>query len=124
MPHCKNTGKGKFQQTRIGWCEPIRVNSLSFLVNSHHQACRYETSDGKPLSIGYYLVLWPSGSSRSNYGRELRYLGPFAMNTTTQLLQISAFALGIVAVVMGCDKVSLFSQQQQIQGGDSRCISA
>ena len=113
MPNRKPAHKEILRQTEMGWCEAIRVNSWLFLVNSQHQACRYETSDGESLSLGNYLALWPSGSSRSNYGRELRYLGPFAMNTTTRLLQISAFALGIVDVVMGCDKASIISSQQQ-----------
>ncbi len=114
MPYRKPADKEISRQTEMGWCEAIRVNSWSFLVNSQHQACRYETSDGQPLSLGKYLALWPSGSSRSNYGRELRYLGPFAMDTTTRLLQISAFALGIVDVVMGCEMASTSSQQQPI----------
>ena len=76
--------------------EVIRVASPAFLVTAKHAACRYETSDGKPLAPGYYLALWPSGGDYASYGREVRYLGPFVTQAEALLLRTSALALDIV----------------------------
>ena len=84
------------RHSRMKWCEVVRVDSPILLINSRQHACHYETTDGEPLVVGYYLALWPAGACRSFYGRELWYLGPFATKTATQLLQTSALTLGIV----------------------------
>lgn len=84
------------QRSKMNGCEVVHVHSPLFLTSAQQHACRYETTDGDPLALGYYLALWPAGACRSFYGRELRYLGPFATNITTRFLQTSALALGIV----------------------------
>ena len=76
--------------------EVVRVLASTFLVNSAHLACRYETADGSVLAPGYYLALWPGKSSRSTYGSDLQYFGPFATRTEALFLQVGAVALGIV----------------------------
>jgi len=76
--------------------EVIRVLTPAFLVNSVKQACRYETADGSVLAPGYYLALWPGESSRSTYGSDLRYFGPFATRAEALFLQAGAAALGII----------------------------
>ena len=78
------------RQSRLKRCEVIRVDFPLFLVSSRKLACHYETSNGKPLAVGYYLALWPEGACRSFYGRELRYLGPFPTEIGALLLQASA----------------------------------
>ena len=83
---------------KSGWHEVIRVASPMFLATSRHDACRYETADGKPLAPGYYLALWPSGVNHSSYGRELRYFGPFGTQAEARLLQTSALVLNIVEI--------------------------
>jgi hypothetical protein len=86
----------KRRDTEMTWCEVVRVDSPLFLVSSRQNACHYETRDSEPLALGHYLVLWPTGANRSFYGRECRYLGPFATNAIARLAQTSALGLGIV----------------------------
>jgi hypothetical protein len=104
----RNIGSHK---KRMVWCEVVRVDSPLFLVNSRHHACHYETGDGKPLATGYYLALWPAGacreSSRETYGRELRYLGPFATKTAAQFLQTSARGLGIIELAADISQIAI-----------------
>ncbi len=76
--------------------EVVHVLTPAFLVNSAKQACRYETADGGVLAPGYYLALWPGKSSRSTYGSDLRYLGPFSTRAEALFLHAGAGALGIV----------------------------
>ena len=76
-------------------CEIVRVNSPIFLVNSVKRACRYEMTDGKPLAAGYYLVLWPTRTTRCVYGPDLRFLGPLETMRAALLLRTSALAWGI-----------------------------
>lgn len=91
----KNRHKSK---SGFEWCELVRISSLSFLVSSRQQACRYETHDGAPLAPGHYVALWPIGACRSTYGRELRYLGPFMTQSAARLMQTSAMALGLLEI--------------------------
>jgi hypothetical protein len=86
----------KRRDTEMTWCEVVRVDSPLFLVSSRQNACHYETRDSEPLALGHYLVLWPTGANRSFYGRECRYLGPFATKAVARLAQTSALGLGIV----------------------------
>jgi len=76
--------------------EVVRVLTPAFLVNSAKQACRYETADGSVLAPGYYLALWPGEASRSTYGSDLRYFGPFVTRAEALFLQAGAAGLGIV----------------------------
>jgi hypothetical protein len=93
----KSIKRGSKQWT---WCEVVRVDCPQFLVSQTHQACRYATGDGAPLTPGYYLALWPSGACRSTYGPELRYIGPCPTQSAARLLQTSALGLGIVDLVV------------------------
>ena len=68
--------------------EVVHVLTPAFLVNSVKQACRYETSDGKLLTPGYYLALWPAGACHSSYSNEVLYFGPFS--TRTEVWQMQA----------------------------------
>lgn len=95
------------RHTRMQWCEIVRVDSPILLINSRQHACHYETVDGEPSAVGYYLAVWPAGACRSSYGRELRYLGPFANKTVAQLLQASAQALGIVDLEVDNDHTAI-----------------
>lgn len=83
-------------QKRMVFCEVVRVDSPYFLINSRHNACRYETADGRRLARGHYLALWPSGGDTSFHGREVRYLGPFMTQAAVSMLKISAHWLDIV----------------------------
>jgi hypothetical protein len=78
------------------WSEVVRVEVSLFLVSSQQHACRYETPNGESLAPGYYVVLWPAGSCRSSYGRELRYIGPCGTQSAARLLQTSAMGLGLL----------------------------
>lgn len=82
---------------RIQWHEVVRVDSPAFIVSSRHEACRYETFDGKRLVPGYYLALWQSKASEPFYGRGLRYIGPFATRREAQGVQARAAELKIAA---------------------------
>jgi hypothetical protein len=92
----ENPNMKKRRDTKMTWCEVVRVDSPLFLVSSRQNACHYETQDSEPLALGHYLVLWPTGADRSFYGRECRYLGPFATKAVARLAQTSALGLGIV----------------------------
>jgi len=101
MAHAKSDSIASRCHSRMKWCEVVRVDSPIFLVSSRQLACHYETTDGEPLAIGYYLALWPLGACRSSYGRELRYFGPFASQILALLLQTSALGLGILELKTG-----------------------
>jgi hypothetical protein len=75
--------------------EIVRVVEPAFLVNSLKQACRYETSDGQPLTPGYYFVLWPAGVEARIYTPVVRYFGPFDTLQEAALVQRCAEFLGI-----------------------------
>ena len=76
--------------------EVVRVVTPAFLVNSAHQACRYELADGSRLTPGYYLALGPTGPWRMSYGGNERFLGPFSTRTAARFMEVSALALDIV----------------------------
>jgi hypothetical protein len=76
-------------------CEIVSVTCSQFLVNSKRLACRYETDSGDMLANGHYLVVWPAGTCRSSYGRELRYFGPHATADAARLCQVSALWMEI-----------------------------
>jgi len=80
---------------RIQWHEVVRVDSPAFIVSSLHQACRYETFDGKRLGPGYYVALWQSKAAEPFYGRGLRYIGPFSTRNEAQRLKAGASELNI-----------------------------
>jgi hypothetical protein len=107
---------------RMAWCEIVRVDSPLFLVNSRHRACHYETGDGKPLAPGYYLALWPADacreSCRESYGRELRYLGPFATRAAAQFLQTSARGLGIIELTTDTSHIAIPTLLLRPDSGD------
>jgi hypothetical protein len=111
------------QKKRMAWCEVVRVDSPLFLVNSRHRACHYETGDGQPLATGYYLALWPADACRESgqeiYGRELRYLGPFASQATAQFLQTSARGLGIIELAADTSRIVIPSLLLR-QGSEDR----
>lgn len=86
---------GKHWHSSMKWCEVVRVDSPVLLVNSRQHACHYATADGGPLAVGYYLALWPVGSSLSFYGPELFYLGPLACKSAALLLHDSALWMGM-----------------------------
>jgi len=107
----------------MAWCEVVRVDSPQFLVNSRHRACHYETRDGKPLAAGYYLALWPADACREScqeiYGRQLRYLGPFATQAATQFLQTSARGLGIIELATDTSQIAIPTLLLRHDSGDS-----
>lgn len=84
------------QRKAVAKCEIVRVDSPNFLINSDHEALQYETADGKQLSPGYYVALWPAGSCQSAHGRELLYLGPFVTMAIATMLNKSIQYLGII----------------------------
>lgn len=96
--------RGRHSKT-VG-CEVVRVASTMFLVSARQNACRYETADDKPLAVGYYLALWPKMGSCVVYGREFRYLGPFATKHAAHLLQTSALEFGIVDSVVDGERTA------------------
>ena len=85
---------------RFEWNEIVRVDSPLFLVSSRHNACRYETISGRPLSPGYYLAMGPARESDSFYGSETDYFGPFTTMQEAQLLQSSFLRQGIAGLAL------------------------
>jgi hypothetical protein len=88
---------GKRLTRTVVRCEIVRVASPEFLIDPYQRACRYETANGEPLRIGYYLALWPAGAAQADYGRALSYVGPLPTQAAARLLKTSALGLGIVA---------------------------
>lgn len=95
MSRSKPETVGNHWHSSLKWCEVVRVDSPVLLVNSRQHACHYATADDEPLAAGYYLALWPAGSSLSFYGRELFYFGPLASKSAALLLHASALWLGM-----------------------------
>ena len=77
-------------------CEIISVACPQFVVSSRRRACRYEKADGAALANGYYLAVWPAGASRSSYGHEVRYFGPYETEAVARIVQLSALWLGLI----------------------------
>ena len=87
---------GNQRQVGMKWGEVVRVNSPDFLVNGQHSACRYETRDGAPLAAGFYLAMLPSPMKTSFYGRDVKFLGPFASREAARMMHVSALEFGVV----------------------------
>ncbi len=83
-------------QSRMKWCEIVRVDVPAFLVNAQHRACRYETRDGAALARGFYLALRPSDVQPLFYGHDVCFLGPFASREAAVMLRASALEFGFV----------------------------
>lgn len=97
-------------------CEIVRVASPEFLIDPYQRACRYETADGTPLELGYYLVLWPAGANGGHYGHALRYIGPLPTLAAARLLKTSAVSLGLIAQPMSRDAPPLSGAAPSVGG--------
>lgn len=55
-----------------------------------------ETANRRPLPPGHYFVLWPARARSAQFGRSMRYFGPFVRRAQAEILRTSALYLGIV----------------------------
>lgn len=84
--------------------EIVRVVQPAFLVNSLHQACRYETVSAGDLASGYYFALWPANAAANVYDKKVRYFGPFETQEEALLVQVCAVYLEIAAPFVGTQR--------------------
>lgn len=54
-----------------------------------------EAVEGRPLSTGYYFVLWPTHKKAGKHRGGKRHFGPLVDAAHARLLQISALMLGL-----------------------------
>lgn len=60
-----------------------------------------ETANRRPLPPGHYFVLWPARARSAQFGRSMRYFGPFVRRAQAEILRTSALYLGIVRGTSG-----------------------
>ena len=79
-----------------------RRNDIVRVVDGHTDAMginrgrHQETANRRPLPPGHYFVLWPARARSAQFGRSMRYFGPFVRRAQAEILRTSALYLGIV----------------------------